>query len=413
MTNELLPLEGIRVFDLSQGVAGPYCTMMLAAQGADVIKVEPFEGDWIRSGRNQYRGHSSASITVNMGKRSIALDLKDPQALEAAKKIAAGCDIILESFRPGVVSKLGLDYETLAKDRPELIYASISGYGQTGPLAQRGVVDQIMQACSGWMVLNAGVDGVPHRTRNVVLADQITGLYSSQALCAALIRQFRHGRGTRLDISLMGAMAAFLSSRITAHVMSGGEPGSMYFTAPTGEYSTSDGILTLAARNPSEFEKFCCAADRADLLDDPRFSTPAARAQYVKELDVEVTRALSTRSASEWETLLNSKGVMASVVRTVGDFIETEQMLAQGFLQTLDLEGIGDCPVVQLPGAPAWSSRTASPCVPVVGQHGVEILCEAGYSDLAIDGLLAQGCLRVPKLDADSRRKRKELIHGH
>lgn len=394
-----LPLQGLRVFDLSQGVAGPYCTMLLAAQGADVVKVEPFEGDWIRSGRNQHRGHTPASITVNLGKRSVALDLKHPDGPGTARRIAAGCDIVIESFRPGVAARLGLDDATLRADRPDLIYASVSGFGQDGPLSRRGVVDQIMQAFCGWMTLNADAAGQPQRTRNVVLADQVTGLYAYQAVSGALIGKLRHGTGARLDISLMGAMAAFLAPRLVAAGTGGGEAGQVYFAAPTGEYPTRAGTLMLAARKPAEYQRFCEAIGRPDLHADERYATQEARNRNAAELDREIAASLSTRGADEWETLLNERGVMASVVRSVGQFMASEQMRVAGLVETVDVGGVGECPLVRLPGAPAWSARTQAPAVPAIGQHGGDILREAGLAERDIRQLAAARCVRLPSTE--------------
>lgn len=391
-----LPLQGLRVFDLSQGVAGPYCTMLLAAQGADVVKVEPFEGDWIRSGRNQHRGHTPASITVNLGKRSIALDLKHPDGPDVARRIAAGCDIVIESFRPGVAARLGLDDATLRAGRPDLIYASVSGFGQDGPLSRRGVVDQIMQAFCGWMTLNADAAGQPQRTRNVVLADQVTGLYAYQAVGGALIGKLRHGNGARLDISLMGAMAAFLAPRLVAVGTGGGEAGQVYFAAPTGEYPTRAGTLMLAARKPAEYQRFCEAIGRPDLHTDERYATQEARNRNAAGLDREIAASLSTRTAEEWETLLNQRGVMASVVRSVGQFMASEQMRFAGLVETVDVAGVGECPLVRLPGAPAWSARARVPAVPAIGQHGGDILREAGLAERDIRQLAAARCVRLP-----------------
>lgn len=389
-----LPLAGIRVFDLTQGVAGPYCSMMLAAQGADVIKIEPFEGDWLRASRNRYRGHAAGIITCNVGKRSLALNLKRPEAREIAQRVAADCDIIMESFRPGVADKLGLGQTALSAQRPQLIYASISGYGSRGPLRDRGAVDQIMQAFSGWMPLNADAAGKPQRTRNVVLADQIMGLYAYQAISTALIGQLRHGRGAHLEMSLVGAMAAFLATRITTHLLSNGSAGNVYFAAPTGEYPTKDGILMLAMRKPSDFGLLCELIGRTDLETDPRFATPEGRASHTRELEQEVTSALNTRSALEWETLLNDAGFMACAMRTVGEFIETPQVQALGLVETVDLKGMAACPLVRLPGGPSWSDKADTAQIPQIGQHSREILREAGYTDAQIDHYLTHECVR-------------------
>lgn len=395
-----LPLQGIRVFDLTQGVAGPYCSMMLAAQGADVIKVEPFEGDWLRSSRQQYRGHAPAAVATNIGKRSLAIDLKQPDAQAVARRIAAGCHIVMESFRPGVIQRLGLGYDELSADRPGLVYASISGFGHEGPWRELGVIDQIMQAFSGWMSINADADGKPHRTRNIVVADQITGLYAYQALSSALIGQLRFGRGARLELSLIGAMAAFLSPRIVGHLMSGGTLGDAKFAPPTGEFPTRAGLLMLAFRHPKEFERFCAALARPELALDERFRTPALRAAHTDELHAIVKQVLGERTALEWEAHFVQFGVMASAVRTLDEFLSAPQTQAMRLVETLDVAGIGACPLVQLPGAPAWSARGPAPRVPAVGQHTVEILREAGCTADEIDAQLASDCIRGPRAEA-------------
>ena len=407
MSSLALPLSGLRVFDLSQGVAGPYCTMMLAAQGADVIKIEPFEGDWLRASLNQYRGHAPASITVNIGKRSIAINLKHPDGCSLAQRIAQSCDIVVESFRPGVIEKFGLDHATLSAARPELIHASISGFGRKGPLRDRAVLDQIMQAFSGWMTLNCDADGTPQRTRNVVVADQITGLYAFQAISSALIGRLRFGRGDRIDVSLVGAMAAFLSPRITAHVLSNGKAGNVAFAAPTGEYVTRDGLLMLTVRKPDEFDRLCETIERVDLKADARFATPAARAAHATELGHEVVRSLAMRTALDWESLFADNDVMACAVRTVGEFIAAPHTQALGLVESVELAGIGPCPLVLIPGAAPWAARGGSLQMPGIGQHSAEILREVGLSEPEIERHLANGCVRA----ASSSLATKEPPH--
>ena len=395
MTAPNLPLSGIRVFDLSQGVAGPYCTMMLAAQGADVIKVEPFDGDWIRNAIDRYHGHGPAAITVNIGKRSIAIDLKHPDGTALAQRIAGSCDIVLESFRPGVVEKFGLDYDSLSANRPGLIYASISGFGRSGPLREHGVIDQIMQAFSGWMTLNGDADGTPRRTPNVVVTDQITGLYAYQAISSALIGSLRFGRGARIDVSLISAMAAFLSPRITGHILSGGTAGKVAFAAPTGDYPTRDGLLMLAVRNAGEFDRLCAALDRSDLLEDPRFATLASRITHATALERVIAEILTARTALEWEEKLSKRGVMACAVRTVGQFIYDPQTRALGLIESIDVLNVGLCPLVQLPGAAPWASRPTPPEMPAIGQHSADIMRDAGMTQAEIDQHLTNGCVRA------------------
>lgn len=391
-----LPLQGLKVFDLGQGVAAPFCTMMLAAQGADVIKVEPAAGDWIRANPVRYRGHTAASLAFNIGKRSLALDLKRPSAQALARRIALGCDVFVENFRTGVTDRLGLGRAALAAARPELVYASISGFGAQGPLAGRGAVDPIAQAFSGWMVLNAGDDGVPQRTRSTVLADQICGLYASQAIAHALLRRFRFGQGAHLEITLVGAMAAFIAPRILAALLGSGEPPPARFPPPTGEYATGDGLLTVASHLPSGFAPFCDLIGRPELKTDPRFETPAARAAHAAALKAEIESTLATRSAGDWETLLNDGGVMAAAVRSVGAFLADPQTRAMGLVREVELAGMGACPVLQVPGAPSWTDRPHPPTMPQVGEHGRDILREAGLTAGEIEAHVAEGDVLEP-----------------
>lgn len=383
-------LDGLRVFDLSQGVAGPYCTLLMAAQGADVIKVEPPEGDWIRHGRNRVRGHSPASLAVNAGKRSLALDLKQAAAREAALAVAASCDIVVESFRPGVAARLGLGDTALRALNPELVYCSISGFGSQGALAGRAVIDHIAQAYSGWMNINADADGVPRRTRNVVLADQITGLYAYQAVASALIGRLRFGGGVSLEVTLAGAMAAFLAPRITSHLLSDGRVGNAEFLPPTGEFETVDGLLTLAVLKPGDVDRLFEALGCAAWLDDPRFATPQARLENVADLNQAVGAVLATRSARQWESALADRGVMACAVRDIGGFVASQAEDGLGLVETTTVPGLGDCPLVRIPGAPAWTGREPPARPPELGEHGRQILEQAGVPAAQIDLVLRQ-----------------------
>ena len=381
-------LAGLRVFDLSQGVAGPYCTMLMAAQGADVMKVEPPEGDWLRRGRNQVRGHSPASLVVNAGKRSVALDLKRPEVREVARRVAAGCDIVVENFRPGVTGRLGLDADTLLALNPSLVYCSITGFGRHGPLAGRAVIDHVAQAYSGWMSVNADAAGVPQRTRSVVLADQITGLYAYEAVASALVRRFRFGGGEHVEVTLAGAMAALLAPRITAHVLSEGRAGNAEFLPPTGEYETAQGLLTIAVLDPSGVARLFEALGCAGWLEDPRFATAAARLEHAEALRSEIGALLKARTALQWETALSGQGVMACTVRDIDGFLASQAEDGLDLVETADVPGLGDCPLVRIPGAPAWSGRKRPARAPALGEHGRAVLAEAGVPDAQIDLVL-------------------------
>lgn len=382
-------LQGIRVLDLSQGVAGPYATLLMAAQGADVLKIEPPEGDWLRHARNQVLGQSPGSLAVNAGKRSLAIDLKRPEAIAALRSLAQGCDIVVESFRPGVVERLGLDAQTLRRHQPGLIYCSVSGFGRASPLASRAVIDHLAQAYSGWMVLNADSQGVPRRTRNVVLADQVTGLFAYQAVASALVRRLRFGSGAQLEVTLVGSMAAFLAPRIVSHVLSNGRVGTAEFLVPTGDYPTAEGTLMLAVLRPADVQRLFEALGRADWGADPRFATAAARLQHADELRAMLVRVLSERSARDWESVLCAQGVMACAVRNIGEFLRSQLEDGLDLVESVDLPGLPQCPLVRVPGAPSWAGRARTPRPPRLGEHSREILAEAALDDAQIDRLLA------------------------
>ncbi len=369
-----LAMDGIRVLDLTQGIAGPYATMLMAAHGAEVIKVEPPGGDWIRNARNQIRGHAPAAIAVNVGKHSIQLDLKNPGELALAQRIAQTCDVVVESYRPGVVERLGLGAEQLCQDRPTLVYCSVTGFGRDSELRDRPVIDHVAQAYSGWMHVNADESGMPQRTRNVVLADQITGLYAYQAIASAVLRRFRFGTGQQLEVTLAGAMAAFLAPRIISSALSDGKVGNAEFTAPTGDYPTRQGILVVAVQKPADVEKLFALLGRAEVLQDARFSTPASRLQNAEALRRELAAVLQARTAAQWEQLLAPQGVMACEARDIPHFLASQHSDGLDLIETLALPDAGPCPLVRVPGAAPWHGRRTPPRFPRVGEDLQHIL---------------------------------------
>lgn len=295
-------LQGMRVFDLSQGVAGPCCTLLMAAQGADVIKVEPPGGDWLRHGHTQVRGQPPASLAVNAGKRSLSLDLSQADARQVARQVAVACD------------------------------------------------------------------------------NQITALYAYQAVASALIRRLRFGGGEAIEVTLAGAMATFLAPRIISHVISDGMAGHTEFLAPTGEYETADGILMIAVLKGADVERLFSALGHSNWLADPRFATAAARLEHAKALRAELDQLLLKRTSLQWESELSERGVMACAVRDIGGFVAAQAQHGLALVETTSVPGLGDCPLVRIPGAPAWSSRDPVPRPPTVGEHGRAILAEAGIA---------------------------------
>ena len=259
---------GLRVLDLGQGVAAPYCAMLLAMHGAEVVKLEPPAGDWSRGLGMRYGDHTAMSAHYNRGKRSLALDLKTPTAREIVSSLAARADVVIEGFRPGVAARLGLGYDELCARNPRLLYVSVSGFGQEGPYAALPCTDSVAQAFSGLMSVNLGNDGTPHRV-GAIIVDTLTGLYAAQALGVALYARERRGEGQRIEVSLAQCAAAILGHKLAEHVLEGGAPRQL--NAPTGAYRTRDAWIMVALVREEQYGRLMGALGRPDLAEDPRF----------------------------------------------------------------------------------------------------------------------------------------------
>lgn len=368
------PMQGLRVFDASMGVAGPYATWLMAQAGAEVIKVEPAEGDWGRIIGLRVNGQSSAFLTYNSGKKSIALNLKSADDLVIAKRLAATCDVFIESYRPGVIQRLGLDYQTLAAIRPEIVYLSVSGFGADGPLAALPAMDPIIQAYSGWYDVNRGADGAPAQIDHVPI-DVLTGLYAYQAATAALLRRFRFGVGAKLEVSLVHAAAAFLAPRLHDHILAKGvakrEAG-----APWGPYPAKEGAITLAVRGDPEFRQLCEALAAPELAADERFATRKNRSANTVSLTQALNHILARSTAAEWEMRLRAAGVMCCRVRTVGEFLDEAHVAALGLLRSFDQPGVGETPYIAPPGF-ALDAAAMTPA-PTIGEHTEEVIRALG-----------------------------------
>ena len=268
------PFAGLKVVDLSQGVAGPYCGMLLAQQGANVIKVEPTgEGDWSRTIGKRYGAHTAYSIPTNFGKRSIALDLKSAEGKEVLWRLIAGADVLLEGFRPGVLDRLGFGYEAVSAREPRILYLSVSGFGQTGPLSGRPAMDPVLQAFTGLMVDNKGEDGIPHRVPFVVI-DMSTALYAFQAVSGALYARRDEPRGKRIEVSLLQAASAMQVIRMMMVYLEGER---VRRAMPSGVFKTADGWLQFLVVRDQQWVACAACWGRPTLAADPRFVDDDAR----------------------------------------------------------------------------------------------------------------------------------------
>ncbi|MBM3650613.1 MAG: CoA transferase [Alphaproteobacteria bacterium] len=384
------PFAGLKVVDLSQGIAGPYCAMLLAQHGADVIKVEGIgDGDWARTLGTRYGNHSAFSIIGNLGKKSIAVDLKSEAGKQVVWRLIEGADVFLEGFRPGVIQRLGFDYESVAKRAPRLLYVSISGFGQSGPLASRPAMDPVLQAYTGLMNENKGEDGIPHRVP-VIVVDMSTALYAFQALSAALYARRDQPRGRYIDVSLMQAATALQSIRLMACTLEGGtmKPGG----APGGVFKIADGWMSLVAFNDRDFRTLCKAMGVPALADDPRFASPADRLANDAALYAIVRLALAAEPWATWTQRLTEAGLMHERLNSYGEFLEQPQVRETGLIQWLHQPDVERAvPIPALPGMLPQADRTPRGTAPVTGQHTTAILAAHGYATAEIEALRAQG----------------------
>lgn len=373
------PYAGLRVLDLSQGLAGPYCGMLLAQYGADVIKLEPPGGDWSRTLGTRYGAHTALDIACNRGKRGLMLDLKSGAGKQAAQRIAQACDVIIESFRPGVVQRLGLGYEEVARHNPRVIYLSVSGFGQSGPYAHRPGTDMVMQAFSGMMALNRDATGKPNRVSYVV-ADTVTALYAFQAASLALYSRRDSGLGTFLDVSLLQGSAAFLSPKIVEAALEGDVPRQM--NAPAGSYRTKDGWIVITLSKEAHFEALCRAIGREDLPRDARFDNFVARADHISELAPLIQQALLTRDTAQWIDLLEQHDVLCNRVNGLTDWIADPHVQATKSYHLAQVPGVGEVPIANIPGVDGGVDGWAE-----IGEHSAEILREFGFTAGEVEAL--------------------------
>jgi len=382
------PFSGLRVLDISQGIAGPYCAQMFWQQGAEVVKVEPPAGDWGRHVGTVAGAHSALSVAYNAGKRGVCLDARHPAGRETLRRLANGADVLIQNFRPGVAARMGVGYQDLASAKPGLVYVSISGYGEDGPYASAPASDSVMQADSGLMYANQDEAGVPRRI-GVLMADIATALYAAQAAMAALYRQARTGQGEHVRLSLFQACAALQVNDILAHGMAGARRAGPV-SAPNGVFDTADGRLSVLALNNDQFARLCRALDRPAWLREPAYADNAGRMARRDELHRELAAQLATRPSSHWIERLTREDVLHARVRDYDGLAAHAQAGHVDLLQTLVQPGVGSLPYAPLPGLAQRRPATASPAI---GQHSCEVLRDWGWNASEIQALLAAGTL--------------------
>jgi crotonobetainyl-CoA:carnitine CoA-transferase CaiB-like acyl-CoA transferase len=372
-----LALDGVRVIDLSAYLSGPYCSMILADHGADVIKIErPGEGDEARRMPPFIRGESAPFMLWNRNKRSVALDLKAPQDQALCLDLVREADVFIENFKPGVAERLGLGYDALAALNPRLVYCSISGFGQTGPYRARGGFDLMVQAMSGIMSVNGPEDGPPHRVP-MAIADIGAGMFAAIGILAALQARTRTGRGQHVDTALYDAAVSF-GLYEAAHLFATGENpprlGQAHrASAPYQVFRTSDGWITIGANTQALWAKLCEAMGRSELAQDPRFRDNAARVANRPALAALVQEALAAATTQDWVERLDAAGIPAGPVQTYADAFADPQVIAREMVAEIDHPTAGKTRTLGIPVKLSDTPGALRRPAPRLGEHTDEL----------------------------------------
>ena len=392
-------LDGIRVLDLSRVIAGPYCTMMLADLGADVVKVErPGRGDDMRYLGNGKDGMSLGFATINRNKRAIAVDLQRPEGLKIVVELARRADVIIENFVPGVAERLGLGYTALSAANPAVVYASVSGYGQDGPYARRPGYNTIAMGMSGLMALT-GQPGDPPTRPGGSISDVAASYIAFGAVCAALVQRFRTGRGEHVDVSLLASSVALLPDPSAHYFSSGIVPKRVGNrnpnVTPAEAFKASDGFINVVILNPEQYEKLCRALGDEGLISEPRFATNEARVTNHPDFKARIEAAMAKRTVNEWVERLVGVGIAAGPIYEFDQVFEDAQVRHMGMVRDVDQPGLGSVRMLGFPFAVGGSRPPVRRPAPRLGEHTREVLGELGISASEIDRLAALGAVAI------------------
>lgn len=406
MTDETTKiLDGVTVLDLSTFVTGGFCSSMLANQGAEVVKIEqPGYGDAIRhSGPPFIQGESPYYWTVNYGKRSLELDLKNDRAKEALYELAAEADVFIQNYRPGIAARLDVDYETITEHNEDIVYLAISAFGQTGPWRERSGYDLLIQGMSGIMSVT-GEEGRRPVKVGLPMTDLITAMWAAFGTMSALYRRELTGDGEYIDLGMLEATLPWLTKQ-AGQVFAGKEPERMGtkdpVLAPYQTFETGDGYINICILNEKLWGELCTVIDRPELIDDERFATNADRVGHLDELETEIESTLATKSTEEWiEIIAEEGGVPAGHVFSVEEALNNPQIDARGVMSEIEHPELGTIPVIEHPLKFDRSDTGFERPPPMLGEHNRDVLRELGYSDTELDEMAAVGVFGDPDSQA-------------
>jgi formyl-CoA transferase/CoA:oxalate CoA-transferase len=392
------PLAGVTVLDLTRVLSGPYCTMLLADMGARVIKIErPGDGDETRAWGPPFAGGESAYfLGINRNKESVTLDFKRPEGRGIIDRLLGTCDVFIENFRPGALARAGLDYASLCADHPRLVYASISGFGQTGPKRHQPGYDAVIQAEGGLMSVTGDPDGPPFRV-GVAIADLVAGLLAAQGIVLALYARERTGRGQYVDISMLDGIVSVLSYHASMYLTTAtrsGRLGNRHATiAPYDTFTAADGEFFLAVGNDDQFRRLCQAAGLDSLCGEAAFATNPDRVVHHAALRARLAPALRSRPRAYWIEILTEAGVPSGAVRDVEEVLADPQVLARHMVEAVEHATAGTIKVLGVPIKLSETPGSVRTAPPTLGQHTAAVLRELGIDDEEIGRLRQQGVI--------------------
>jgi formyl-CoA transferase/CoA:oxalate CoA-transferase len=389
-------LEGLKILDLTRQMAGPYATTLLSDHGAEVVKIESTpNGDPSRwTGVDNNGGDSPLFLMWNRGKRSLALDVRSPGARGVLDALVDWADVLIENFRPGVTEKMGLGWDRVSARNPRLIYCSVTGFGPSGPLADRPATDPLVQAISGVMSVTGDPDRNPVLV-GVPIADFTGAMQAVQGILLAVIARDRTGRGQRVDVSLFGGLLSALATRLANYWASGVEPtrhgGAHSVVVPYQVFASADGLVMAGTWGPGDWPKFCAAVDRADLVDDPRFASNEARLEHRDDLVSELAPEFAARTTDELSQRFLEASALFAPLLTIPQAVDHEQTRHLGLVGSLEHSRLGTMPAMRSPIDMSDTPPAMGLPAPVYGEHSLEVLDQLGFEPATIADLVSTG----------------------